>query len=129
SVEEKEGITSPSAWLMTVLTRICLDQLKSAATKKEQYFGVWLPEPFPEGYFNMTHKEKYIWSDSNDDLAIDDSVSMALMVVLEKMTPAERICFMLHDIFQYSFNEISNMTGKSPDACRQLAFSARKRVN
>ncbi|WP_340611312.1 RNA polymerase sigma factor SigJ [Xenorhabdus bharatensis] len=126
---EREQIISPIAWQRTALTRICLDKLKSAKSKREIYIGEWLPEPALESESWGAAAELSKGTDPADHLIFAHSVSMALMVVLDKMTPAERVSFILHDVFQYSFEEISEIVGRTPQACRQLASSGRKRVN
>jgi RNA polymerase sigma-70 factor, ECF subfamily len=125
---EQEKIEVSAAWLRTVLTRICLDRLKSLRSKREIYVGEWLPEPLPENVIGLSATQISGEIDPDKELELSDSVSMALMIVLEKMTPAERVSFILHDVFQYSFDEIGEIVGRTPQACRQLACSARKRI-
>jgi RNA polymerase sigma-70 factor (ECF subfamily) len=121
---DREAIESPEAWLTTVASRICLDVLRSARVRRERYVGEWLPEPLP----GAPERTAGAAADPADRVTLDESVSMAFMVVLETMTPAERVAFVLHDIFRYSFAEVSEITGRTPAACRQLASSARHRV-
>ncbi|MCL2582242.1 MAG: RNA polymerase sigma factor SigJ [Streptosporangiales bacterium] len=116
---DRDAITSPEAWLTTVASRICLDVLRSARVRRESYVGEWLPEPLPSDDGT---------DDPADRVTLDESVSMAFLVVLETMTPAERVAFVLHDVFRYSFAEVAEITGRTPAACRQLASSARRRV-
>jgi RNA polymerase sigma-70 factor (ECF subfamily) len=118
-------ILSPTGWLVTVTTRICLDVLGSARARREQYVGEWLPEPVPAQAQWTTATPPV---DPADRVTLDDSLSMALLVVLEAMTPAERVAFVLHDVFKYSFAEVGEIVGRSPEASRQLASSARRRV-
>ncbi|MDX7997625.1 RNA polymerase sigma factor SigJ [Xenorhabdus sp. Reich] len=125
---ERKQIISPIAWQRTTLTRICFDKLKSAKSKREIYIGEWLPEPVSQDESWTSVFESSEGTDPVDHLILANSVSMALMVVLEKMTPAERISFILHDVFQYSFEEISEIVRRTPQACRQLASSGRKRI-
>lgn len=113
--DERAVVEQPGAWLMTVTSRVCLDMLGSAQRRRERYVGTWLPEPLPE-------------SDPADRVTLDESVGMALLVVLETMTPAERVAFVLHDVFGYRFDEIAAIVGRSSAACRQLASSARRRT-
>lgn len=129
SATERAEIAVWIAWKRTVLTRVCLDKLKAVKNRREVYVGEWLPEPILGN--GILHDPSRTWqaTDPADQLELSQTVSMALLVVLEKMTPAERVSFVLHDIFQYSFNEIAEIIERSPQACRQLAFSARKRIN
>lgn len=108
------------AWLTTTVSRLALDALTSARARRETYVGTWLPEPIVQAP-----------GEDNDPLAhvtLDESVSMALLVVLETLTPAERIAFVLHDVFGYSFSEVAQIVGRRPDAVRQLAARARRSV-
>ncbi|MQA08998.1 MAG: sigma-70 family RNA polymerase sigma factor [Pseudonocardiaceae bacterium] len=114
---QQQAIESPGAWLTTVASRICLDLLGSARMRRERYVGEWIPEPLPEPT-----------SDPAEHVTLDDSVSMAFLVVLDSMTPAERVSFILHDVFRYPFAEIAEIVGRTPAACRQLASSARRRL-
>jgi RNA polymerase sigma factor (sigma-70 family) len=127
SPQQQEAIDSPGAWLTTVASRICLNLLGSARARRETYMGPWLPEPLPD---------RAEWSsalpgaaaDPADRVTLDESVSMAFLIVLESMTPAERVAFILHDVFGYRFAEVAEVTGRSPAACRQLAAAARRRI-
>lgn len=123
SPRQQEAVESPGAWLTTVAGRICLDLLGSARVRRERYVGAWIPEPLPG---------RTEWSDGPADpadrVAMDESVNMAFLVVLESMTPAERVAFVLHDVFRYPFAEIAGVLGRTPAACKQLAASARRRV-
>ncbi|GAA1430908.1 RNA polymerase sigma factor SigJ [Microlunatus lacustris] len=125
SQDERDAIEVPAAWLTRVASRVCLNVLSSARWRRETYVGPWLPEPIP------AHAVKGLSVSSTDPLdqvTLDDSVSTALLIVLESMTAAERVSFVLHDIFAFPFNEIAEIVGRSPAACRQLATSARRRV-
>src|SRR4051812_26463881 len=104
-------VEHPKAFLATVTTRLAIDQLRSARARRETYAGPWLPEP--------------VLTDSRPD---DESVSMALLVTLESLSPVERAVFLLHDVFDYGYDEISGIVGKSRDNCRQLALRARRHV-
>jgi RNA polymerase sigma factor (sigma-70 family) len=119
SPEQQDAIESPRAWLTTVASRICLDVLGSARARRERYVGEWVPEPLPD---------RAEWTDPADRVTLDESVTMAFLVVLESMTPAERVAFVLHDVFGYPFAEVADVVGRTPAACRQLASSARRRV-
>jgi RNA polymerase sigma-70 factor (ECF subfamily) len=120
SLAEQAAIESPGAWLTRVAGRICLDLLGSARARRERYVGEWIPEPLPD---------PAEWStDPADRVTLDESVNMAFLVVLESMTPAERVAFILHDVFCYPFAEVAEIAGRSAAACRQLASSARRRI-
>jgi RNA polymerase sigma factor (sigma-70 family) len=128
SRQQREAIESPGAWLTTVASRICLDLLGSARARRERYVGEWLPEPLPERGEWSTGRLSGTSADPADRITLDESVSMAFLVVLESMTPAERVAFILHDVFGYSFAEVAGIVGRTPAACRQLASSARRRI-
>jgi RNA polymerase sigma factor (sigma-70 family) len=123
SRQQQDAIDSPGAWLTTVASRICLDLLRSARARRERYVGEWIPEPVPE---------RTEWPDGTvdpaDRVTLDESINMAFLVVLESMTPAERVAFVLHDVYRYSFTEVAEIVGRTPAACRQLATSARRRL-
>ncbi len=121
---EQEAIESPGAWLTTVASRICLNLLGSARARRERYVGEWISEPLPD---RLTGRPDGT-VDPADRVTLDESVSMAFLVVLESMTPAERVAFILHDVFRYPFAEVAEIVGRSPAACRQLASSARRRL-
>src|SRR5262245_44634949 len=114
SREQQEAIESPGAWLTKVASRICLDLLGSARARRERYVGEWIPEPLPE-------RSEYAPADPADRVTLDESVNMAFLVVLESMTPAERVAFILHDVFRYPFADVAEIVGRTPAACRQLA--------
>jgi RNA polymerase sigma-70 factor (ECF subfamily) len=126
SPQQRAAVDSPGAWLTTVATRICLNLLGSARARRETYVGEWLPEPLP-GPADQTGLSA-AGADPADRVTLDESVSMAFLVVLDSMTPAERVAFVLHDVFGYPFTEVAEITGRTPAACRQLASSARRRV-
>lgn len=131
SRSRQEEIRSPGAWLTTVTGRICLDLLGSARARRERYVGAWLPEPLPDRteWDHAGGADPGGPADPADQIVLDESVSMAFLVVLESMTPAERVAFVLHDVFRYPFAEIAGVLGRSPAACKQLAASARRRVS
>lgn len=118
-------VDNPDAWLTTVVGRICLDHLGAARVRREQYAGVWLPEPIP-GRTEALHR--LAPNDPADVCTFEESVSMAMLVVMERMSPAERVCFVLHDVFGVPFGEIATAVGRSPDACRALASAARRHL-
>ncbi|MFG3111375.1 RNA polymerase sigma factor SigJ [Streptomyces tendae] len=122
----QQETVSPGAWLTTVTGRVCLDVLGSARARRERYVGAWLPDPLP------AHAERDGYgagpADPADQMVLDESVTMAFLVVLESMTPAERVAFVLHDVFRYPFAEIAGILRRTPAACKQLAASGRRRV-
>jgi RNA polymerase sigma-70 factor (ECF subfamily) len=91
--------------------------------------GEWIPEPLPERTERITGRLAGATLDPADRVTLDESVNMAFLVVLESMTPAERVAFILHDVFRYSFAEVAQIVGRTPPACRQLASSARRRIH
>jgi RNA polymerase sigma-70 factor, ECF subfamily len=103
------------AWLVTVVGRLALDALGSARARREHYVGEWLPEPVVD-------------ADPADRATLDDEVSLALLRVLERLSPAERTAFVLHDVFGYAFGEVAAAVGRTPQATRQLASRARRQV-
>jgi RNA polymerase sigma-70 factor (ECF subfamily) len=115
-----DAIDDLRGWLITVTSRLCLDQLRSARVTRAAYVGPWLPEPVVD-LADMA-------ADPADRVTLDDSVRMALMVVLEELSPAERVAFVLREVFHYPYAEISRITGRSVSACRQLASRARRRI-
>jgi RNA polymerase sigma factor (sigma-70 family) len=129
TAERQAAIESPGAWLTTVASRICLDLLRSARVRRESYVGEWIPEPLPERAEWTSAQLGGAASDPADRVTLDESVNMAFLVVLESMTPAERVAFILHDVFRYSFAEVAEVVGRTPAACRQLASSARRRIS
>jgi len=108
---DRGAILEPEAYLRRVVTRLCLDQLKSARRRRETYIGPWLPEPFVEA----------------DDNQIDD-VTLPSMMALERLSPLERGAFLLHDVFGIGFEEVAETVGREPTTCRQLASRARAHV-
>ncbi|MEV4800302.1 RNA polymerase sigma factor SigJ [Nonomuraea sp. NPDC049421] len=130
--EERDEIAAPAAWLMRVASRISLDLLGSARARRETYVGQWLPEPVPADLFAGTAKappdSSQFAADPLERVTLDDAVSMALLTVLEAMTPAERVTFVLHDVFGVPYDEIAGVVGRSAAATRQLATSARRHV-
>ena len=127
SRQQQDAIKTPGAWLTTVASRICLNLLGSARARRETYVGEWIPEPLPERTGQVSGQPGAA-ADPADRVTLDESVGMAFLVVLESMTPAERVAFILHDVFRYSFAEVAEIVGRTPAACRQLASSARRRV-
>ncbi len=148
--EERGAIENPAAWLTRVAGRVALDHLGSARMRRERYVGQWLPEPVPADLFAgagaragagawtgalagggaATHSVTAgpAADDPLDRVTLDDSIRTALLVVLESMTPAERVAFVLHDVFDVPFDDIATIVGRSSAATRQLAASARRHV-
>jgi RNA polymerase sigma factor (sigma-70 family) len=129
SAEQQEAVESPGAWLTTVASRICLTLLGSARARRERYVGDWVPEPLPGRTEWVSTPSDGVGLDPADRVTLDESVNMAFLVVLESMTPAERVAFILHDVFRYPFAEVARIVGRTPAACRQLATSARRRIS
>lgn len=115
---DRGRIDEPRAFLMTTTTRICLDVLKSARSRREEYVGPWLPDPVID--------TAALAPDAQTELAED--VSIALLLALENLSPLERAAFLLHDVFDYSFAQIADALGRNEAACRQLATRARTHV-
>jgi len=116
-----DPIEDVRAWLVVVVSRLCLDQLRSARVRREAYVGPWFPEP-------LIHSDDGL-SDPADIVTLDESVRMALLIVLERMSPAERVVFVLHDVFDFPFEKIAPLVKRSPAACRQLASRARRNID
>src|SRR5688572_18972466 len=115
---DRNIVEDPRAYLMTTTTRICLDVLKSARVKREQYVGPWLPDPITD--------TSSLAPDAQTELAED--LSVALLLALDRLSPLERAAFLLHDVFDYSFTQVADALGRNEAACRQLASRARARV-
>ncbi|GLW07978.1 RNA polymerase sigma24 factor [Microtetraspora sp. NBRC 13810] len=109
-----------TAWLVVTVSRLALDVLRSARVRREEYVGPWLPEPVVDGADG---------ADPADRVTLEESMSMAMLVVLESLSPAERAAFVLHEVFGLSFDEVSRAVGRTPAACRQLAARARRHVS
>ena len=110
------AVKTPRSWLLTVVTRLCLDRLKSARVQREEYYGTWLPEPLVEQAAPGRSAE------------VDESVSIALLLVLEKLSPVERAGFLLHEVFGHTFEEIGEILDKPAANCRKMVSRARERV-
>ena len=111
-------IESPKAWLSTVTTRLAINHVKSARVRRESYVGTWLPEPL------LTDTE----SEGARHAETADSLSLAFLVLLERLGPVERAVFLLREVFDYGYDEIAAVVGKSEDNCRQIAVRARRQV-
>ena len=114
AADEREPVRDVAAWATVTVARAALDVLRSARVRRETYVGPWLPEPVVAGL--------------EDRVSLDDSVRYALLVALERLTPAERTAWVLHDIFEMPFDEVAEAVGRSPEAVRQLARRARQHV-
>jgi RNA polymerase sigma-70 factor (ECF subfamily) len=111
-------IREPRAWLITTLTRHCIDKLRAAKTMRETYVGTWLPEPVvPE-----VHEEPA------DRLELAETLSMAMLMLLERLSPAERAAYLLHEVFETDYDRIAEILNKTEPACRQLVHRAKERV-
>ena len=121
---EREAVRNVDAWFTTVVGRICLDVLGSARVRREQYTGEWLPEPRPGSDLASPGGT----ADPAERVSLDDQVTSALMVVLDSLTPAERVSFVLHDLFGLSFVEVADVVGRTPQAARKLASDARRDI-
>ena len=115
---DRESVAEPRAFLVTTTTRICLDVLKSARVRREEYVGPWLPDPVTD--------TAALAPDAQTEMAED--LSVALLLALDRLSPLERAAFLLHDVFDYSFTQVAATLDRNEAACRQLASRARTRV-
>jgi len=113
-----ERIQTPQAWLVTAITRLCIDRLRAARTEREAYVGPWLPEPMAIDVAPP--------ADAQSELASD--LSVAFLVVLERLAPEERAAFLLHEVFDSEYADIARILGKNEASCRQIVHRARQRV-
>lgn len=111
-------IRSPKAFLITIVSRLCINHLQSARVQREEYIGQWLPEPFVTDPLNNPLEQ----------VRVDESISMAFLVLLERLTPDERAVFLLHEVFDYEYPEIATALGKTEANCRQILRRARGHV-
>jgi len=116
---------SPKAYLSAVTTRLCIDQLRSARARRESYVGEWLPEPLLTGPEPLAQ----IAPDPQEHAEQADTLSMAFLLVLERLSPLERAVFLLHDVFSYDYDETAGIVGRSAATCRQLAHRARQHMD
>jgi RNA polymerase sigma-70 factor, ECF subfamily len=116
---DDSAVENLGAWLTTVVSRVCLDMLRTRRSRREEFVGSWMPEPIVAEGEGLSPE---------DEALIADGVGLALYVVLETLTPAERLAFVLHDMFAMPFDEIAQIAGRTPEATRQLASRARRRV-
>jgi RNA polymerase sigma-70 factor (ECF subfamily) len=135
TAEQRSLIREPVAWLTRVISRICLDELGTARARRESYTGFWLPEPVLGsaagaigGAVGALGARRSQAADPADVVTLDESVSMALLVAMEQLSPAERVSLILHDVFGVPFAEIADIVGRTPEASRQLATSARRNI-
>jgi RNA polymerase sigma-70 factor (ECF subfamily) len=120
AVEERAAdVQSPRAYLAATTTRLAIDRLRAAQARREQYVGTWLPEPLPTDELG----------DAERQLETADTLSMAFLLLLERLSPLERAVFLLHDVFDYGYDEIAEIVGRSEAACRQLASRARRHLD
>ena len=119
SRSETNGVANMGGWLTTVVARVCLDMLRSRKSRREESLDTRAPEPIVS---------REVGIDPEHEALLADSVGLALLVVLDTLNPAERLAFVLHDMFDVSFEEIAPIVGRSPTAARQLASRARRRV-
>ncbi|MUL41165.1 sigma-70 family RNA polymerase sigma factor [Streptomonospora sp. PA3] len=127
---EHAEIRDPAGWLVTTVSRLALDTLRSARLRREEYIGEWLPEPLVGPWSAAAAPAAGgEWADPADRVTLDESMSVAMLVVLESLSPAERTAFVLHDVFGLSFAEIGRAVGRTPAACRQSAARARRHVS
>ncbi len=128
--QDAGSIRNLAAWLTTTVGRLALDVLGSARARRERYVGTWLPEPVvtTPGAASPVAAGAVDATDPADRVTLDEEVSMALLVVLERLSPAQRVAFVLHDVFGLPFDEVGDVVGRSPAAVRQLAARARKDV-
>ncbi len=117
---DQSAVASPEGFLVTMVTRMAIDHLRSAQVQRETYIGPWLPEPIVAAQAP---------DEAGDPLLLAESLSSAFLVVLESLNPVERAVFLLHDVFDYNFDEIASMVGKSAANCRQIARRAREAIH
>ncbi|WP_262851233.1 RNA polymerase sigma factor SigJ [Mumia quercus] len=115
---DADAVLDLRAWATTAVAHLALDHLGSARVRRERYVGTWLPEPVVQP----------LGTDPADRVTLDESLSMALLVVLERLSPAQRVAYLLHDVFGMPFEEVAEVVGRTPVAVRQLAARARKDV-
>ena len=129
-VADGSKIESPKAFLSSVATRLSIDQLRSARSRREAYVGPWLPEPVLTAPALSDRVVAGGWAGPDPATRAEetDSLSMAFLLLLERLSPTERAVFLLHDVFDYGYGEIAGIVGKTEDNCRQLASRARQHV-
>jgi RNA polymerase sigma-70 factor, ECF subfamily len=123
STANTEEVKSHKYYLTTIVTRLCINRLQSAREQREMQMGPWLPEPI------LTSNQPDIFMNPADKVSKYDSISMAFLVLLENLSPPERAVFLLHEVFDYEYDEIAKMLDKTEAACRQLFSRAKKHVH
>ncbi|MFA4929117.1 MAG: RNA polymerase sigma-70 factor [Patulibacter sp.] len=122
---QEDGVANPEAWVTTVATRLSIDQLRSARVRREAYVGPWLPEPLvADPRWDSAHHP----ADPADRAELADTLSQALLVALERLTPVERAAFLLREVFDYDYGRIAEIVDRSEDNARQLVTRAKKHV-
>src|SRR3984885_11907187 len=114
----EQEIRSPRAFLITIISRLCINHLQSARAQREKYVGQWLPEPIVTAPGN----------NPLDNIRLDESLSMAFLLMLERLTPVERAVFVLREVFEYEYAELATVIGESEANCRQILHRAKQRV-
>jgi RNA polymerase sigma-70 factor (ECF subfamily) len=117
AADKDEPVRDVEAWAVVAVSRMALDVLRSARVRRERYVGPWLPEPVVTAT-----------ADPADQVTLDDEVSYAILVMMERLSPAERTAFVLHDLFGVTFDEVAVIVGRTPTAVRQLASRARRHI-
>lgn len=115
---QSQPVASPRAWLSKTITRLCIDHLKSARVRREEYVGPWLPEPIPTGAGG--------WMTDRTELA--DSLSHAMLHMMERLSPSERAAFLLREVFDYDYGDVAGILGETQANCRQMVHRAKTRV-
>ncbi len=117
---KSEEVENPKAWLTKVCSRLCIDQLRKASRQREEYVGPWLPEPLPNAFRP--------WEEPDQPIETSESLSIAFLLILEKLSPMERAVFLLHDVFNYSFKEVAGLVEGNEEQCRKLGQRAREAI-
>ncbi|HKY63537.1 MAG TPA: RNA polymerase sigma factor SigJ [bacterium] len=115
-----QAIENPKSWLTKVCSRLCIDQLRKAYRQREEYAGPWLPEPLPNAFRP--------WPEPESPAETSESLSIAFLLILEKLSPMERAVFLLHDVFNYTFKEVAAFVEGSEEQCRKLGQRAREAI-
>ncbi len=118
----ESALRNPAGYLVTIVTRLCIDQLKSARRQRETYVGPWLPEPLPTA-------DLALWASAEARVTAEESISFAFLVLLESLGPVERAVFLLRDVFDYGYDEVAAMVGRTEPGCRQILRRAHQRID